>query len=435
MRDYLIFGIIFSLLPFMLKKPFIGVLAYTWVSLMNPHRLTYGAAYSFPFAALITGVTLLGLFVSKEPKRIPATPLIFVLGLFAAWMTLTGFFAFEPQRAWVEWDRVMKTFFMVFITICTINTQKRIQAFAWMVALSLGFYGLKGGLFTLLSGGAYRVHGPEDSYIGDNNDMALALVVIVPLLWYLQLQATRKWLRYGLVATIGLTVIAAAGTYSRGALLGCSAMLFFLWIKSKSKLRTGAILLLILPLVYQIMPEQWFNRMDTIDHYKADSSAMGRINSWHFATNLAENNLFGGGFRTFTPRMFQLYAPEPLNVHAPHSIYFQVLGEHGFVGLALFLIFMLLAWRTGTRIIRFCKGRAELKWASDLAALSQVSIVGYAVGGAFLTLAYYDLYYDVVILLVCLEKVLILAPRDKILPPCECDRPIPQRRYDLDRIA
>jgi putative inorganic carbon (hco3(-)) transporter len=435
MRDYLVFGIIFLLLPFMLRRPFIGVLAFTWVSLMNPHRLTYGAAYSFPFAAVITGVTLLGLFASRDSKRLPATPLIFVLIIFSVWMTMTCFFAFEPTRAWSEWDRVMKTFFMVFITICLINTPERIKAFAWIVGLSLGFYGLKGGLFTLLSGGAYRVHGPEDSYIADNNDMALALVMTVPVLWYLQLQATRRWLRYGLITTIGLTVIAAAGTYSRGALLGCSAMLFFLWIKSKSKIRTGVTLLLLLPLVYQVMPKQWFDRMDTIDHYQADSSAMGRINSWHFATNLAENNLFGGGFRTFTPRIFQLYAPEPLNVHAPHSIYFQVLGEHGFIGLALFLVFMLLAWRTGTRILKFCKGRAELKWASDLASLSQVSIVGYAVGGAFLTLAYYDLYYDIVVLLVCLEKLLLLTPQHQENKPDGQEIPTPRHLRAGDRVA
>ncbi|HEX8884926.1 MAG TPA: putative O-glycosylation ligase, exosortase A system-associated, partial [Noviherbaspirillum sp.] len=123
--------------------------------------------------------------------------------------------------------------------------------------------------------------------------------------------------------------------------------------------------------------------------------------------NVATDNFMGGGFLTFTPRMFRLYAPEPTNVHAPHSIYFQVLGEHGYVGLALFLLFLFLAWRTGTRVLRFCKDKPELKWASDLAAMCQVSLLGYCAGGAFLTLAYFDLLYDVIIIMVLLEKVLI----------------------------
>lgn len=411
MRDYLIFGIVFALLPFMLRSPFVGVLAFTWISLMNPHRLAYGAAFDFPFAAIIACATLIGLLFSREPKRIPFTPLIVVLAVFMVWMTVTALFAYDPVRAWTEWNRVMKTLFMIVVTIAVINTEKEIKAYAWTIGISLGFYGLKGGIFTLLSGGAHRIHGPAGSYIEDNNDMALALVTVVPILWYLGLQVNKKWLRMGLMASVVLTVAAAAGTYSRGALLASSAMFFFLWLKSKSKVRTGALILMALPLVYLIMPEQWFSRMDTIDNYEADSSAMGRINSWRFATNLAADNIFGGGFRAFTPTLFQLYAPNPLDFHAPHSIYFQVLGEHGFIGLTLFLLFMLLAWRTGTRIISFCKGRAELKWASNLAAMCQVSIVGYAVGGAFLTLAYYDLYYNIVTLLVCLEKLLLLAPK------------------------
>jgi probable O-glycosylation ligase (exosortase A-associated) len=147
--------------------------------------------------------------------------------------------------------------------------------------------------------------------------------------------------------------------------------------------------------------------METIGEYKADGSAMGRVNAWHFAFNMATDNFMGGGFRSFTPRMFHVYAPNPYDVHAPHSLYFQVLGEHGFVGLALFLAFLVISWRTGNRVLRFCKDNRELKWASDLAAMCQVSLAGYCVGGAFLTLAYADLLYDIVIILVLLEKVLI----------------------------
>jgi probable O-glycosylation ligase (exosortase A-associated) len=407
MRDALVFAIIFGLLPFGFKRPVIGVYLFTWVSLMNPHRLTYGAAYSFPFAAIIVVVTLIGLFAARGPKGPPVTPLTAVLVLFMGWMTVTGFSAFEPARAWEEWDRVFKTFFMVLVTLAAIREEKDIKTYAWVVALSLGFYGFKGGVFTLLSGGSSRVLGPTGTYIADNNDLALALVTTVPLIWYLQSQAHNKWLRYGLMALAVLTIIAAAGSYSRGALLAGCAMLFFLWLKSANKARTGVVLLLAVPLVYFVMPQQWFHRMDSIDHYQQDSSAMGRINSWHFATNVATHNFMGGGYRCFTPRMFQIYAPDPLMVHAPHSIYFQVLGEHGFVGLALFLTFLVLAWRTGSRVIRFCKDKPELLWARNMAAMCQVSMIGYCVGGAFLSLAYFDLFYDIVALMVLLERLLL----------------------------
>ena len=416
MRDYLIFALILGSLPFILKRPVYGVIMFAWISLMNPNRLAYGAAYDFPFAAVVAVTTLISMLMSREPKKLPITPLTVVLMLFMVWMTITGFSAVEPERAWVEWSRVSKTVFMVLISMAVLHTEKDIKLFAWVVPMSLAIYGIKGGIFTIATGGHYRVVGPADSYIADNNQLALALLTVVPLIWYLQTQARNKWLRYGLTATAGLCMIAAAGSYSRGALLAGAAMLIFLWIKSANKLRTGIALLLIVPLVYSVMPEQWFARMDTINDYKSDSSANGRINAWHFAFNLASDRFTGGGFTPFTPRMFQIYAPNPLDVHAPHSIYFQVLGEHGFPGLLLFLVFCFLVWRTGTRILRFTRGKTELRWASGLASMCQVSLIGFAVGGSFLALAYYDLVYDIVTLLVVLERLLMLPPSPLIAP-------------------
>ncbi len=407
MRDIALFVFVFSLLPFVFKRPFIGVLMFTWMSLMNPHRLTYGAAFDFPFAAVIVVVTLLSLLASKQEKKFPVTPAVVVLLLFVAWMNLTTLAAMEPVRAWTEWNRVMKTMFLLMVILIAVNTKEEIQALAWTIGLSLGFWGLKGGIFTLTSGGGSNVYGPDGSYIADNNALALALVTALPIIWYTQLTVKYKIMRYGLIALAVLVVFSAVGSYSRGALLGGGCMLVFLWLKSRQKIRTGLILLLIVPLIYMVMPDKWFDRMNTIDDYKQDSSAQGRINAWMFATNIAKDNLMGGGFDCFTHKLFAVYAPDPLNHHAAHSIYFQVLGEHGFVGLFLFLLFMFLAWRSGSRLIKRCKGREDLKWASDLAAMCQVSIIGYAVGGAFLTLAYYDLFYDIVGLLILLEKLLL----------------------------
>jgi len=408
MRDLVIFGIVFGLLPFVFKRPAVGALLFTWISLMNPHRLAYGAAYSFQFAAVIAAVTILSMVISKEPKRFPVTPVTVMLLLFYAWMNLTSPFALEPELVWREWDRVTKTFLMVAITLMVINTEKNLKLFVWVVALSLGLYGLKGGLFTLASGGHYRVYGPEGSYIAENNSMALALVVALPMIWYLRSLVKNKWLSLGLLAIVIFTAVSAMGSYSRGALLGGAAMLLFLWLKSAKKVQTGLAVVVMGVLIACVMPEAWYDRMDTINDYQEDRSALGRINAWHFAINVANSHLLGGGFNVFTPRQFMSYAPEPLDFHVAHSIYFQVLGDQGYVGLLMFLLLMFFSWRTGTRVIKFCGKNPELKWASDLAKMAQVSIIGYAISGAFLSLAYFDLYYDIIIILVLLEKLLIL---------------------------
>lgn len=412
MRDLLIYTIIFGSLPFIFKRPALGVLMYTWVSLMNPHRLSYGSAFNFPFAALLAIVTLAAVVLSKQPKKFPRTPVTIVLLAFAAWVTFTSFFALEPTIVWFEWNRVIKTLFMVFVSFVVLNTEKDIKQYVWIVALSLGIYGLKGGLFTVMSGGSYKVYGPTGSYIEENNGMALALVAVLPLIWYLRNQVKNKLGSLIMLAMTIFTAISVVGSYSRGALVGGAAMLGFLWLKSKNKIGTGLAVIAMVAIVFLVMPPQWFDRMNTIDDYKQDDSALGRINAWHFAFNVASHNVLGGGFNVFIPRQFAIYAPNPLDFHAAHSIFFQVLGDHGFIGLAMFIALMLYTWRTGTRVVKHCGDNPDLKWAADLARMLQVCVIGYAVSGAFLSLAYFDLYYDFIVILVVLEKLLMLN-RDK----------------------
>ena len=134
---------------------------------------------------------------------------------------------------------------------------------------------------------------------------------------------------------------------------------------------------------------------------------MGRINAWHMAFNLAlDHPILGGGLQAFTRASFLLYAPDPMNVHDAHSIYFEVLGEQGFVGLALFVGLGALTLRKGTAIRRATSNITDLKWMRDLATMTQLSVLGYAVAGLFLGLAYFDFYYALVALMVGLSVVL-----------------------------
>jgi probable O-glycosylation ligase (exosortase A-associated) len=133
---------------------------------------------------------------------------------------------------------------------------------------------------------------------------------------------------------------------------------------------------------------------------------MARLNAWQTAFNVAKDRPLGGGFELGTPSVFARYAPNPSVPCAAHSIYFQVLGEHGFPGLGLFLLLWLLVWLDTSWIIRRSRARTELGWASDLARMIQVSLVGFFVGGAFLSLAYYDVPYNLLVAVV-LTRLLV----------------------------
>jgi len=149
----------------------------------------------------------------------------------------------------------------------------------------------------------------------------------------------------------------------------------------------------------------WYERMATIETYEQDESAMARINAWWTAFNLAKDRWTGGGFETFRERVYMQYAPNPDLMPDAHSIYFEIMGEHGFIGLAIFLLLAWFTWNTGSRIKRMAKHDTETKWAADLASMLQVSLVGYASSGAFLGLAYFDLYYTLVAVMVICKVV------------------------------
>jgi probable O-glycosylation ligase (exosortase A-associated) len=407
MRDVVLTLVIFGTLPFILWRPHIGVLVWTWIGFMNPHRLTWGFAYDMPFAMIVALVTLVSLLISREPKKIPWTRESIVLLIFLAWILLTTIQAMYPWLAWPHFNQIWKIQLMVFVTLMLMQSKERINQLVWVIAMSIGFYGIKGGIFTIVHGGVYHVRGPEGSFIGGDNEMGLALIMTIPLLRYLQLTTQSMWVRSFLAVAMVLCAAATVGSQSRGALVGLVAMSTFLWLKSRNKVFTAALGIVAIGLVLSVMPQQWYDRMSTIQTYEQDQSAMGRINAWKMAFNMAKDRPLGGGLESFQDYSFALYAPNPDDVHASHSIYFEVLGEHGFVGLGLFLMLALMTWRTASWVIGRARRDRERRWAADLAAMVQVSLVGYASAGAFLGLAYFDYYYTLIALVVLCKTVLM----------------------------
>ncbi len=405
MRDLLLTGIVFGLLPFILKRPWTGILLLAWLGYMNPQRLTWGFAYSIPFSLVVALVTIVAFLFSKEKKEMLWTRETVLLLIFIGWMLFTTFLAFYPDDAWTQWNKVWRIQLIVFLTAMLIKDRHQLTWLVWIIVLSLGYYGVKGGFFTLATGGSFRVWGPDGSFIGGNNEIALALVMTIPLIRYLHLQADRNWVKLGLAGAMLLCAVSAIGSQSRGALLAIVAMGFFLWTKSRNKAVTGIYLAVAVAIIAATMPQSWYDRMNTIETYQEDASAQGRINSWHAAFNVAKDRVTGGGFEVLTrPATFHQYAPNPYMVHDAHSIYFEVMGEHGFIGFGLFILLGIFAWLRAQKVIRICKNDPDRKWASDLAAMIQVSLIGYATGGAFLGLAYFDLPYHLMIMVLLAAK-------------------------------
>ena len=247
MRDVLLVCIVFGALPLCFLKPSFGILMFSWLSYMNPHRLSWGFAYDFPFAQATAAVVIIGLLFSNESKKFPWSATVVIWISLVIWMCITSFFALEPDAAEAATERMLKIQLMIFVGLWVMGTKDRIIPWVWVTVASLGFYGVKGGAFAVLTGGNYRVWGPEGSFIEGNNELGLALIMILPLFLFLQSQAKNKYARYGLLLAMGLTTVAILSTQSRGAFLGIIAMGAFLWLKSSHKIISGTAILILAP--------------------------------------------------------------------------------------------------------------------------------------------------------------------------------------------
>lgn len=413
MRSYIVALIIFGSIPFIFRMPHVGLYVYSWISYMNPHRLAWGFAYDFQFAMMIGALMFIAWLLSKEPKALPITPLTALMLFFTFWMTMTTVFAMNPEAASNKWTQVMKIMVVTFLTLILIRNRTRLNGLIWVIVGSIGFFGFKGGIFAVLTGGAHRIWGPPQSLIEENNALALATIMIVPFAIYLRSITVNKWGRFAILACIPFMVFSALASYSRGALLAMCAMGGFLWLKSRHKGSIGFGIVVMVAIAITFMPQQWFDRMDTLNTYEEDGSAMGRINAWAMGLNLARDHPFlGGGFTVYesVDSVWSKYAPVPEDRHSAHSIYFEVLAYHGFVGFFAFVGIGFLAFRNCSYIIRNAHGRPDLQWARDLAAMSQVSLVGFVTGGAFLNLAFFDLYWHIVALTVITRLVFESLP-------------------------
>lgn len=403
MRDILLTLVLSGLLGVSLRRPDIGVLLWTWVSTMNPHTLTFGFARSLPWAQLIAGVSIIA-FLTTPARRhgLPRSTGLVVMVLLLVWMSVTSLFSINPWSDVQErWIFVMKIFVMLFLTLAVLRGRTDIERLLWVIVLSLAFFGVKGGVWTILTGGGGRVWGPPGGMLADNNSLGVGLVTVLPWMYYLFVISERRWVKLALGASLAFTAFAILGTQSRGALLALLVMAFVLGLKGKNPWRSSIALAVLVAIAIAFMPDSWTNRMDTIQGYQADTSAMSRLWTWQTLWNLAiDRPLVGGGFRSDSAIVFSLYSPVEgreiysQDVYVAHSIYFQALGEHGFPGLFLYLTLGFWTWFAAARLSRQTEGDLEFgSWVPLLMRMCQTALIGFAVGGAFLSLMNFDVPY------------------------------------------
>jgi probable O-glycosylation ligase (exosortase A-associated) len=415
MRDLLLIAIVVLCAVVALRRPVLGLLSFVGLGFLSPHSMTWTIGRDFPFAQL-TGIgTILG-YLFSEPSRFPRQrESLLMLGLWCAFGVST-LFAFYPEEALEFLIYVSKILLMAFFCTALINTEQRLQWFLRVIVLSLGFYGLKGGFFVLVTGGNYIVWGPEKSFLFANNAIGLALAMNIPLLLYLLKTESHPWLRWVIRAMLILSYPAIVCTYSRGAWIGLAIVTALLLLKSKHKFLfitvAGVLGIMILPVLPELLPQRMTERYGELVNYQEETSAQSRLWNWEFCKRVGlAHPLTGGGFKLYSLESYAKYFPEFLErwttkVWSCHGMWHSVFAEHGLLGL-IFWVGLLGSCFLSLRHIRtFGRDHPGMLWLTHCADAIQVALIAYMIIGTFLDVVYFDMfYYLVAVIIILREKI------------------------------
>ncbi|MBI1365975.1 MAG: putative O-glycosylation ligase, exosortase A system-associated [Alphaproteobacteria bacterium] len=406
MRDALLLGIIASSLLLALRYPYVGVLTWAWFSIMNPQQLAYGV-YGVPLNVIIAAVTVLSIIVNGETKRFRIGPITVLFAAFALWLWVSQLFSLDHQYSAAYFSRFIKVLF--FAALCEqMTTDKlRLHALVWTVVIAVGFFALKGGVFTLLTLGRYHVQGIEHTIMEDNNQLGIIIASGLPLILYLYGESRRRYMRVALLCLFSASVVAILGTQSRGAFVALLAFAAFFWLRAKRKLTILVALIALLAPAIAFMPQKWAKRMETITQATEDASFMGRVDSWIINTELAlKHPLTGAGLRNaYQPAIAATVDPERApRAKAAHSIYFEVLGGAGFIGLAVYLSLLAAALWTAARLQQLARDPTVEAWVPRFGCMAQAYLVVFGVGAATVSLEMWDGYLILIGLLGALAR-------------------------------
>lgn len=406
MRDLLFLAVMLTLVPLSLRFPVIGVMGWAWTALLTPNDWLWSYMAMLPFNKIFAVVTLASLLLNARQVRLRMNRTLWLLVGLGLLGTLSAVFAIDQGSAgWDLYSKFVKILLFPFVITAVLRNRLDIHALLLAVALGMGFVGVSEGAFYVASAGGHKIIGNQS--VGDNNQLAVALLTVLPIVLYLAAQSEVKFAKFVAYIAAGLIIAAIVGTSSRGGLIGLLALALFRIVRGRRRVLGLVSIAVVGVAILAFAPEHWFHRMDTIGEANQDNSFMGRVVAWKISTMIALDRPFlGGGFHAvqhgfawgyYGERIgalsFIATPPPDIVPHAAHSIYFEMLGDLGFTGLGFLLVLMAMLYLNAGRIRKLARGHAELAWAEDLAFMLQSSLVTYAVAGAAVSVAYTDLTY------------------------------------------
>jgi probable O-glycosylation ligase (exosortase A-associated) len=443
MIDLFLTAFVFALFAAGMRRPFVWVLAYIYIDVLAPQKISWFLLQKIPISLIAFGLAFLGWAYAdaKQGSRFTMRQgLILVLLVYCGATTLAADF---PEDALAKWDWVWKGLvFAVFLPL-TLRTRLRIEAAALVMTLAAGAIIIGGGIKTLAGGGGYgtlRLFVSENAGLYEGSTLSMVAIAIVPLVWWLARHGTifppdRRVTLFAAALTLACLLV-PVGAQTRTGLL-CIGLLALLSLRNAKRrfLYLGVATVLGLAAL-PFLPASYVERMKTIENHQADQSASTRVAVWAWTLGYVADHPLGGGFDAYRGNRLRVElkktessgnttAVETEEVleagRAYHSSYFEILGEQGWPGLMLWLWLHLSGlWQMERLRSRWRKRTGEGEtWQAPLAnALQQAQLI-YLAGSLFIGIAYQPFVFMLIGLQCGLWSYLrrVDSPRRALQPP------------------
>ena len=397
-----------------LRYPFAGMILWAWFSLMTPQQMAYGTL-GIQLNLVIAAATIAAIVLRGEAAKFRVDSITFWLAAVAGWLFVSQANSLDPANSATYFDRFIKT--LLFAVLCAqmATTKLRVHALVWTLVLSIGFFAAKGAVFTLATLGRYHVQGVPLTILEDNNHLGIAIATILPMILYLRGEAAKAWVKTAMTALLLMSIFAILGTQSRGAFISFIVFGGFFWLRSRHKLAIIAAGALALLPAIAFMPSSWTERMTTIAEADKDESFMGRVDSWVINTKFAlEHPLTGAGLRNpYQPELAEKVDPvRAPRAKAAHSIYFEMLGGAGFVGLFIYLALLANAFLKTAALQKSGRPGAPQPWQARFGYFAQISLAVFCVGGASTSLEMWDGYLLLIAVIGAASRISVAQAAD-----------------------
>lgn len=439
MRGVILTLLVAGMVPLALFNSAGAILVWVWAGTLDLSGHLYPPFKDLPFQklfALIALMMLIGAGKERGKRFYLDLPLTLMLAFLIVGFLAQLFSPFQaafasappgaPPAGWDLFNKLWKEILLGLLIGWTMGTRERVWALVIAIALGRAVTGTWEGALFLITGGGHKVD-PEAG-LGDNNYIALLVAMSLPLLLYIMQQSPARLVRLATTAVFALSILCVVATRSRGGFIALLLLAGWASLFSKRRFRTMLVGAVAVALAAAVVPSTWVERMQTIKHAERDESLQERVIAWKVSTLIAMNHpMLGGGFhavqqtpvwdryRPYTPKVniLGIGDPESKKVYAAHSIYFELLGDTGFLGLGTFLAMVASAFFCAYRIIALTRHRADLRWAADLARMVRLSLVMLMVSGAALSISYVDINFDLIALLSVTRRQINVTLREE----------------------